>query len=124
MSQIVFHKRLATRGYYVPSADSSNLLTVPGPSQNRACATHAHGSSSLHSLRSEQVHHYTRNRQRELLEQLLKLLPAHASPLSATIEPFEQDSQHTGEELMPAGRVPVDARVVVGAPQLGVQLPD
>jgi len=100
MSQLVFHKRLAARGYYVPSATRSTLRTVPGPSQNRACATHAHGSSSLHSLRSKQVHHYARDRQRELLEQLFELSPTHASPLPATVEPLEQQSPYlVGESI-------------------------
>jgi hypothetical protein len=59
----------------------------------------------------------------EVVQQVSKPGPRIAPPLTATIEPFEQDAHHTGEELMQAGRVPVDAIVVVVAPQLSVQLP-
>jgi hypothetical protein len=59
----------------------------------------------------------------EVVQQVSKPGPRIAPPLTATIAPFEQDAPHTGEELMPAGRVPVDAIVVVVAPPLGVQLP-
>ena len=54
--QMDFHLRLAARGYYVSAAYHCIPTAVPGPSQNRACAINAHGSSSLPSLRSEQIH--------------------------------------------------------------------
>src|SRR5262245_57948467 len=60
----------------------------------------------------------------EVVQQVPKPGPRIAPSLAATIEPFEQDSHHTGEEFLQAGRVTVDAIVVVVAPQLGVQLPE
>ena len=37
--------RLAARGYYISKVTPQCLLVGPSPSQNRACAIHAHGSS-------------------------------------------------------------------------------
>ncbi len=54
-----FHIRLAARGYYVSSTIQGTFSIVTGPSQNRACAINAHGSSSVHSSEDNQNHlHY------------------------------------------------------------------
>ena len=46
-----------------------NLSSVgPCPSQNRACAINAHGSSDSHSRSTEEIDLHTRFRQREDLE--------------------------------------------------------
>ena len=51
-----FHIRLAARGYYVSSTIQGTFSIVTGPSQNRACAINAHGSSSVHSHEDKQNH--------------------------------------------------------------------
>ena len=51
-----FHIRLAARSYYVSSSIQSIFSIVTGPSQNRACAINAHGSSSVHSPEDKQNH--------------------------------------------------------------------
>jgi hypothetical protein len=49
----------------------------------------------------------------EVVQQGPKPSPGVTPPLPAAIEPPEQDTHRTGEELMQAGRVPIDAIVVV-----------
>jgi len=85
-----FHRRLAARGYYVSSAHHPISAIVPGPSQNRACAIYAHGSSSVHSPCSEQIHHNSRLRQGIFFQELRKLLPGHTSPFPSAVQPFEE----------------------------------
>jgi len=100
--QIDFPGCLAARGYYVPTVFRCIPAAVPGPSQNRACTTRAHGSSSLPSLRSEQVHRYHRAWQGESRQEFIEFFPAHASPFPASIEPVkEQQPDLVGESVYP-----------------------
>src|SRR5665647_888149 len=85
-----FPGRLAARGYYVPSMTNNFLHVEASPSQNLACAIHAHGSSSLLSLRSEQVHQYQRSRQRKLYQELRELFHSHAATHPATVKPLKE----------------------------------
>ena len=87
-----FQRRLAAHGYYVPSMITNVLHVEASPSQNRACAIHAHGSSSLLSLRCEQVHLYHRSRQRKLSKEPLELFHGHAPSLSSTVKPLREKS--------------------------------
>ena len=85
-----FHRRLAARGYYVSPAYRFLFIIVPGPSQNRAGTINAHGSSSVHSLRSKQIHHNPRLRKGIFLQELLELLPGQASTFSTTVQPLDE----------------------------------
>jgi hypothetical protein len=104
-----FHGRLAARGYYVSSAHHSIFRLVSDPSQNRACAIYAHGSSPVHSLCSKQTHRDPRLRQGKSFLELNELIPGHASPLSSTVQPFE-------EQLLDLLSESTDSRRVVRHP--------
>ena len=96
--QMNFYRRLAARGYYVSLSYRFIQPAFLGPSQNRACATNAHGSSSVYSLRSKQVHRDTRFRQWKLLQEFTEFLPGHTSPLPSSIKPqVEQHPRLVGE---------------------------
>jgi len=62
----------------------------PGPSQNRACAIYAHGSSSVHSPRREQVYHNPWLWKGESFQKQLEFLPRHISFLPTPVEPLEE----------------------------------
>ena len=92
----------------------------PGPSQNRAGAIYAHGSSHGHSRSSEHPDLDPRLRKRKPLQYFAELFPVETSPLSAAIEPLEQELfRFRGKSLDP-GRVVRYAIIGVVASQFGL----
>ena len=69
---------------------SSLLQLSAGPSQNRAGAIYAHGSSHGNSLSLVHTDLDPRFRQRKQLQHLVEFLPVEASPFTPAIQPFEQ----------------------------------
>jgi len=65
---------------------------VPCPSQNRACAIHAHGSSHVHSPSREQVDTYPWLWKGKPLLHKCELFPVHFLFASLSIQPLEQYS--------------------------------
>jgi hypothetical protein len=67
-----------------------NLPSVgPCPSQNRACAINAHGSSECLSHSIEEINSHSPPRQWEDLEQPFEFLPPVAPALAPPIHPLE-----------------------------------
>ena len=113
-----FHRRLAARGYYVSSLNQPISAIVPGPSQNRACAIYAHGSSSVHSPCSEQIHLNPRLRQGIFFQESPELLPGHAPPFPSAVQPFEEQLPDLVIESTDSPRVVCHPVVSKMAPQL------
>src|ERR1035437_3657557 len=71
------------------SDDAALLLSPrqlsPRPSQNRAGAIYAHGSSHGNSPRFVHTDHYPWFRKRKQLQHFVELLPVEASPFSSAI---------------------------------------
>ncbi|WP_211232778.1 hypothetical protein, partial [Desulfatirhabdium butyrativorans] len=83
-------RRLAARGYYESMPNHPSSAIVAGPSQNRAGAIYAHGSSSVFSPRCEQVYHNSGGWKRKPLKQFLKTFPGHTPSSPSTIQPFDE----------------------------------
>ena len=91
---------------------------VTGPSQNRACAIYAHGSSSVHSPCSEQIHLDPQLRKWVFTQKHTELLPRHAPPLSTSVQPFEEQFSDFVIESANSSRVVRHPIVCKMAPQL------